>query len=330
MRYLVAAKNYLTRLTNGGSRPVVVVAGNHDAPRSRKDLCFLELYRDIPGVHIVTAGYEAVDLGDLVVHALPHDSLKSVDFDTVRPTRGKVNVLTSHGVAESSELFLRALGREFAIPGTVMYRDWDYVALGHWHKRGPVYLGGEGGGDSRIWYSGSTENISFRDLRDDDGMRRGWLAVELDGDGTMPRVAEQDVAIRPMFRLPDLDATGMEPATIRDEMIRRIVEAEISGAVVGQRVKGVSRDVWALCDLQMVQRAAHNALHYQVWAKTANVVDTEVRALEGGQGEVEALLGEIVDDTVEENLRQPVLEKASGLLADAAGDVSVDETKDAA
>ena len=321
-RYLLQAQQSLSRLADGGRRQVVVIAGNHDAPRSRKDVCFLELFQGIPGVHVVTVGYQRVDLGDVVVHAIPHDSLNETNFDEVRPLPGRVNILTSHGVAESSELFLRAIGREFAIPGEVMLREWDYVALGHWHKRGPVFLGGEKDGQSRIWYAGSTENISFRDLRDDSGMRRGWLAVEIDGPGEMPRVEERDVEIRRMFRLPDLDAQGMNPQQIRDALIDHLrARDDIRGAVVGQRIINLSRDVWALVDQATVRRVAREALHYEMWPKTTRSVDTETRALTGGEGEIEMLLGEIVNDHVDESLRKPVTEKAAQLLAEAAGEI---------
>lgn len=326
-RYLLFFQQQLVRLTqrpDGSSRPVVVIAGNHDAPRSRKEICFLELFRSIPNVHIVTQGYVPVDLGELVVHAVPHDSLKRVDFDAVRPVPGRMNVFTSHGVAEDSELFLRAIGREFPIPGDVLRRDWEYGALGHWHKRGAVTLG-----DitlPRVWYAGSTETISFRDLRDDRGMRRGWLAVTL-RRGQDPVVEERDVSIRRMFRLPAIDGTGLEPDQITAKLIEAIRKEDLSGAVVSQDVTGVSRDIWSLCDIAEVRRWAGSALHYQINYKPVRRKDSEgeergERA--SGLGQVDEWLRGVVEDLVPENQREAVTQRSLQFLAEAQGEEARD------
>lgn len=321
-RIMLVAKRGLAKMTRGGERPVVVIAGNHDAPRSRRDVCFLELYRDIPGLYVVTQGYEKVDLGEVVVHAIPHDSLKAVDFGEVRPVAGKKNILTSHGVADATELFLRAVGREFPIPAETMLRDWDYVALGHWHKRGPVELGR--GGTSRIWYAGSTENISFRDFRDDDGMARGWLDVEI---GSELRVTPRDVPIRRMFRLPALAGEGMSPEQITGELIGRIREGGVGGAVVGQVVTGVAREIWALVDQVAVRTAAETALHYQITLRpVANQPKTGgVANVDGGLGKIDEILAGIVEETIPEESREAVATAAGSYLREARASEGLEE-----
>src|SRR5690606_23438488 len=128
---------------DGTRRIVIVIAGNHELPRNRKDACWLDLLRPIPGMRVATTRYEQFTfdpdrdgcdpaLAEVVIHALPHDTLKEIDFEVVRPVPGKVNVLVAHGVAGGSDLFVRSLGREYHIPTDVLCRDWDYVALGHW------------------------------------------------------------------------------------------------------------------------------------------------------------------------------------------------------
>jgi hypothetical protein len=161
IRLMLLIRKQLERLASirpdGTRRQLVIVAGNHELPRNRREACFLELFRGIPGVHVATRGYEQITfsgtgtsdgcdpiLHDTVVHALPHDSLKTANFDEVRPLENKINIISSHGVAGGSELYVRSLGREFAIPTDVLARNWDYGALGHWHKQGPVPLASTG------------------------------------------------------------------------------------------------------------------------------------------------------------------------------------------
>ena len=334
IRLMLLIRSQIAKLASlrpdGSRRQVVIVAGNHELPRNRKEACFLELLRGLPGVHVATGSYEmirfpnagisdgrSVELEDVVIHALPHDALKTVDFDVVRPVEGMINILSSHGVAGGSELYVRSLGREFAIPTDVLSRDWEYGALGHWHRQGPVPIasaGGKtrarlkaeaavhehdplasdagccaGGADQvdvdgevgRIWYAGSTENCGFGDLKDN-GTRRGWLDVTI-SKGEMPVVRRRHLPIRSMFRLPHLDGAGMTPEQITDALIEHVRSTPVNGAVVGQIVDGVSRDVWSLVDVRRVREAACDALHYEVAVRP---IRTEAA---GQSGEVRGL-----------------------------------------
>lgn len=319
---------------DGTRRQLVVIAGNHELPRNKKEACFLELIRNVPGIHIITTGYTLVEftgeglssgadpeLADVVVHGLPHDTLKEIDFADVRPIEGKINILSAHGVAGGSELYVRSLGREFAIPTDVLVRDWEYGALGHWHKQGPVPLVGAGGkqGDpskGRIWYAGSPENMGFGDLRDN-GTQRGWLYVTCQV-GREPEVTRRNIPIRTMMRLPHVDATGLSPDEITSTLLSRLSAAEIHGAIVAQVVEGVPRDTWGLVDLPKVRAAAASALHYEVAVRYQTSVkqDGESGDRQGtGLGDVDRMLEARAAEILEEHEREGGLNMARNLVA---------------
>lgn len=314
VRYLLEIQrgiDQLRRRPDGSIRPVVIIAGNHDQSRNLQDVCYLELWRSLEGVHIVTRGYEQVDVAGVVVHALPHDSLRSVNLERVRPVDGRVNVLTTHGVAEGSDLFLRAVGREFPVPGSMLGRGWDYVALGHWHRQGPVDLGGTAGG--RIWYAGSIETFGFGDLYNDEGVERGWLQVTITGHDV--EIVPQVVQNRRMIRLPDLDASGLTPDQIVGGLVARVQAANTRRAVVGQRVLNVPRDVWNLSDVAAVRRAASDALFYRLWVRGPKG-DAASGVERKSIGDVDELVKAVVDADVEEALRDQVWAAAQGLLVE--------------
>ena len=314
IRLILLVRQQIQRLAairpDGTRRQVVIIAGNHELPRSRKEACFLHLFDGLPGVQIVTRDYEvlgfpdagvsagrAAELADVVVHALPHDALKTVDFDIVRPLDGRLNVLTAHGVAGGSELYLRSLGREFTIPTEVLARGWAYGALGHWHKQGPVplmSLGAAGSDRGRVWYAGSSENMGFGDLREN-GTRRGWLRVTVDQHAE-PIVERRHLPIRSMLRLPLLDAQDLLPEEIATALIDRIRAAEVNGAVVGQVVENVPRDLWSLVDLGKVRAAAGGALHYEVTIRPRKAAPAEPGASSTietrGLGDADVVLAE--------------------------------------
>jgi DNA repair exonuclease SbcCD nuclease subunit len=341
IRLILLIRQQLQRLASirpdGSRRQVVIIAGNHEIPRNRKEACFLHLFDGLPGVHVVTRDFQQVvfdgrgasenapaELASTVVHCLPHDALKTVEFDTVVPAPDKVNVLVAHGVAGGSELYLRSLGREFTIPTEVLSRSWDYVALGHWHKQGPVplvALGAQGDDRGRVWYAGSTENMGFGDLREN-GLRRGWLHVTV-RPGDEPAVERRHVPIRAMLRLPVLDAENMTPEQIADTLVERARAHPISGAVVSQMVENVPRDVWSLVDLPRVRLAASDALHYEVSLRSrprATAPDTAGDDAAGaretrGLGDAERVLLERAEVLLAEHERSGGLAMARELLA---------------
>jgi len=358
IRVMLLIRSWFSQLAgvrpDGTRRQLVVVAGNHELPRNKKEACFLELFRGLPGVHIVTQGYEQIRfegqgasegcspiLNNLVVHAIPHDALKTVDFDLVNPVEDFINIFSSHGVAGGSELYVRSLGREFAIPTDVLARDWDYGALGHWHKQGPVPIVSTGARtdgivrvdadgrerNGRIWYSGSTENSGFGDLLDN-GEERGWLDV-LVQKGDLPAVKRCNVPIRVMVRLPKADLTGLTPDEITNLLIENIRAAQTNSSVVGQIVENVSRETWSLVDLQTVRAAASGALHYDVtvrYSRNTEQCGDEHRGL----SEVDTVLVERANVLLLDSEREQALKLARSLLARELARVDADPTAESA
>jgi exonuclease SbcD len=310
IRYMLAAQQMFRKLAE--VCPTIVLAGNHELPRSRKEACWLDLLRGTENLYVITSRYEVIrpkGLKDLAVHALPHDVLKEIDQSVVVPNEGEISILTAHGVATGSELFLRSLGREYAIEADTLLRDWNYAALGHWHKQGPVNLGASGIAKN-VWYAGSTENMGFRDLKDN-GEQRGYLRVIIDGDKTT--VSPVHLPIRPMLRLPMAEVGGLDASNITKVLIERIEASEVEGCVVGQIVSGVSRDLWSLVDVPKIRAAASKALHYEITVKYPTA-EHKIGEVDTGVGAFEKSLKEAVEKVAPEQMRASVLTKASTLL----------------
>lgn len=340
--YMLAAKAEINRIASPlepGSpyiRQHVIIAGNHDMPRSPQDPCYLALFRGAPGVHIVTQGYKVVtfeeevaagwahpSLEDVAIHCIPHDDLKTLEWDTVQPMEGKRNILMSHGVAEGSTLYVQARGREYPIPADVMSRAWDYVALGHWHKRGPVFLSSDSKATkSRIWYSGSPDNCNFSDARDDNG--KGYLLVDLgETQQEMPAVEEVTLPIRSMVTLPPVDAEELSPEEITDALVQRVRDADaegtVTGAVLRQRVTNARQDLWGLVDRKPAKKAAASALAYDCRPLYIGDTDDESGAVPDAPqadqpSDFERILTEHAEDMLPERLREPALKSAVSML----------------
>lgn len=337
VRLMLFIKKQFSRLagvrTDGSFRQVVIVAGNHELPRNRKEACFLELLYDMENIHLATTDYTVIDfsqagspseLKDTLVHCVPHDALKSIDFDKVTPVEDKINIFSSHGVAGGSELYVRSLGREFHIPTTVLSRDWDYGALGHWHKQGPVTLGKGGNGESKIWYAGSTENCGFGDLKDN-GQERGWLEVSIK-KGSFPKVKRRNLPTRSMFRLPIIDGSGLSPTEVTEKLIDNIKNADMHHAIVGQIVENVSRENWGLVDMVKVKKAAESALHYDVTVKLDSNITRDTNSQLSTSSEARSIIkNEISKLDTSQAVRSKTLDLAINLFEEELAKVDLEK-----
>lgn len=270
------------RRPDGSRRQLVLIAGNHDIPARRDERCYLETFESIPGIHVVIEAPRVIDfnevssrdrsvpeaLRNMVVTAVPHDSLKDLAadeaFGTIRPVAGRLNVLASHGVVGGSELY-RRIGREYHLPSDVVTRDWKYVAMGHWHKKGPVQP--TAGSKDIVWYAGSTENTGFGDFSEDS--RKGWLEVSVGAHSAVPEVSFHQTDHRRMMRLPRVDAASLTVEQLQAALDDALASADVADAIVGQVVVNVSAEVMSLLDKKMldVRAEAGGAMHYHLDAR---------------------------------------------------------------
>jgi hypothetical protein len=339
VRYMLAVRAELSRLASvrpdGTTRQVVVIAGNHDVSRLSRAGCYLDLFDGIPGLHIVTGTAKRIDfdagqpgvpaeLAGTSVWALPHEALKSLDEVSPEPVPERRNILVAHGVAESSELYSRSVGREYPIPAELMMRDWDYVALGHFHVQGPVSpLGAPKGAGSHIWYAGSTESVDFGDCRNAVVEERGWLEVRF-ADGPC-EVLPHRHATRRMVTLPDVHAEGLTPDEVSAKILAQAAACATAGAVVRQRVMNCTRDLWAMVDTNPAREAAADAVMYRIdprFAASVESADLGDENASAGLGAVGAMIRARVIASVPVEDREDVLALALRLTGESVGDLA--------
>ena len=74
---------------------------------------------------------------------------------------GDYNIFVSHGAISSIKEFRMNEFNELIIPVNVLSKNFDYIALGHYHKFTKLA--------DNAYYSGSTEKFSFTDASDKKG-----------------------------------------------------------------------------------------------------------------------------------------------------------------
>ena len=256
----------LHRLRTGlPDTPVVMIAGQHDTPRSVETGTILRLYEAL-GVEVVVDQARRITFSklDCSVLAVPHQALMQAERPAMRPQRGTtLNVLLVHGqlpgVGErrgTMEYGGAPLQLEDLAPA-----QWDYVAMGHYHVAHQV--------EPNAWYAGSIEYVAPNPWgqMDDEAeygvQGKGYLLAHLPG----ARVEVRRVALaRRHIDLPAIDGKGLTPRDLDERIAAQVAAAKpaIDEQIVRQLVFDVSRATARDLDHAAIRGYKARALHYQL------------------------------------------------------------------
>ncbi len=253
--------------------PVVMIAGNHDAPRSSDTVCILTLLAQF-GVTVVHRGTERVAFPEHGLSVLCVPDVPQAERVRLEPDPdARFNVLLLHGEVRG------------VMPGhgdgtdraTEVYEAgdfsaaWDYVALGHYHVYTRVA--------DKAYYAGALEYTSpnaWGELREE---RR----QKLPGKG----IVEHDLAtgkhkfhpIEPPRRVIDLEpvsARGQNAEAV-DTLVRQAIDRAPGGIddkVVRLVVQDLPRHVARELDYKQIRDFSRRALHFQLDARRPELLRT--------------------------------------------------------
>ena len=250
--------------------PIVIIAGNHDTPRSVETGTILTLFEALPNVHVAAREPRRLvfeDL-DLSIFCVPHEAVRGSPRPTMRPESGvKWNVLLTHGevagVVPGDRSFVE-FGGAMVEPGDLHADQWHYVALGHYHVAQQV--------TANAWYAGSLEFAGLNpwgELREGArlgwGDAKGWLLATLKSGRA--KVEFQPIEMsRRHVDLETIDGAGKTAADL-DALVSANVDGIANGLddqVVRQLVTNVTRLVARDLDHVAVREYKTRALHYHL------------------------------------------------------------------
>ena len=263
----------LHRLRTGlPNSPVVIIAGEHDTPRSTETGSILRLYEAL-GVEIAVEEARRIVLPrlDCAVLAVPQQALAKADRPTLRPEPGgpTLNVLVTHGVygglgeeRGTMEYGGAELTRELLAP-----EKWDYIALGHYHTSQSVA--------TNAWYAGSLEYLPpnpWGQLQDEAAQRaatkgkkerkgKGYLLVDLPGARVTFRAIEP---ARRHIDLPFIQGAGLNAKELDAAIAERVQGIKIDDQIVRLVVWDVERATARDLDHAAIRAHKARALNFQL------------------------------------------------------------------
>ncbi len=246
--------------------PVVLIAGNHDTPRSVETGSILRLFEEL-GVDV--AADEARRLVypqlDLSVLAVPHQALVSGERPALRPEgTERHRVLALHGEIEGTlpgDRSAAEYGGALVGLGELGAEQWSYVALGHYHVRHQVA--------PRAWYAGALEYVSpnlWGELAEEARLGiagKGWLLADLECGTVTP------MPVEPARRILDLEpihGEGLNAAAVGALIAERLaaVPGGLADKVLRLRVYDIPRHVSRELDHATIRGYKAEALHFNL------------------------------------------------------------------
>jgi DNA repair exonuclease SbcCD nuclease subunit len=245
------ALRQLIRLSEAGIE-TVLISGNHSTPRLRETGNIFRIFEHLKNIHPAhEPGAKRIDIGDLVVHAVPHSSSPSLTeiVSKLTPSKdSKYNLLVLHAGILDSDTYRMDEFNEQTVPLDALSDGWDYVALGHFHRFAQVA--------KNAYYSGSTERLGFGDS----AQKKGIIEVDLQSHS----VKLHELKIREMVDLKNLDAANLASSEILREAKEIISSSSIDDKIVRLAILNVASDAYKSLDVSAIRRLGGSALHFEL------------------------------------------------------------------
>jgi DNA repair protein SbcD/Mre11 len=246
--------------------PIVLIAGNHDTPRSVETGSILRLFEEV-GVDVATTEARRLVYPelDLSVLAVPRQAILAPDRPVLLPEGPqRHHVLVVHLEVEGEYSPHYGAGD---YGGAVLNRrdlnleQWTYVALGHYHTQHQVAR--------NAWYAGALDYIGPNlwgeraDESDHGDLGKGWLLIDLES-GKVRR--HRVPGARSILDLEPVRAEGQSAVALDAQIAGRVgaIPGGISDKIVRLRIYDIPRHVARELNHAVIRGYKADALHFHL------------------------------------------------------------------
>jgi len=238
---------------------IVIIAGDHDTPRSVETGSILKLFQEI--ARITVMDQEAREIAfeelDATVLGVPHSAL--LENVSLRPNKlSNTNVLVVHCAHSLETLHTVHDYGGVLVDTTDLHPElYDYVALGHYHTRTKL--------ESNMWYAGAIERTT-KYIWHEAAEAKGFLTY----DTVKRECSFHELETRPVIDLkPIFDAKEHSAEGLNAEMRKRVesVRGGIEGKIVRLVIHDLPRDLMRELDHRYIRECKAQALHFQLDAR---------------------------------------------------------------
>ncbi len=241
---------------------VVIISGNHEAPKRADVGNILRLFSEIPDVYVADMAKTQFNFGefDLSITALPHPSLMDENLNIQANDKYKFNVLVAHG--QIGDTWISEFGGIERKISDLNIHQFDYVALGHIHVVKQV--------EFNTWYSGAIEHTSSN-IWSESKEPKGFLEVTL--QNAVPKLNVKFRSLKSPREVIQLSKINASLIADIDSLVKKIKSSldEIPGGIEGKLVRlevfNIPKEIYRLISHKEFKEYKAQALHLQLELK---------------------------------------------------------------
>jgi len=305
-RAITFAVNQILRVSEK-KIPFVIIAGNHEHPRLKETGHIFSIFNHMENIYpIYNAKYEVLSFDisnkNVKVHAIPQCELKKQfesELEKLKPdSDADYNILVSHGAISGIKVFSMNEFNELIIPVKVLSDNFDYIALGHYHKFTKL--------TENAFYSGSTERFSYTDAPDN----KGFLEIQINNGKIKPNFIELN--IRQMIDKKPIICTNLK----LEEIMKKIKDAvkEINPKEKTFRIilDEIPAQMYRNLDFSDIKKMSSEAIHYEIKANVIKDGENQTTA----DSKIDALTSEFKQFLEKQNIpeKDTLLELGIGYI----------------
>jgi DNA repair exonuclease SbcCD nuclease subunit len=241
--------------------PFVVIAGNHEHPKLKETGHILSIFDHMDHVYpIYSAKYETLSFKikkeKITIHVIPQCELKTQfneQLKKLKPDKNAdYNIFVAHGAVTGIKIFSMNEFNELIIPTEVISKNFDYIALGHYHRFTKLA--------NNAFYSGSTERFSFTDAPD----KKGFLELKFTNERL--KLIFINLENRAMIDPKPIKCSNLK----LDEVMKKIKETveEIGPKEKTFRItlEEIPAYIYRGLDFDEIRKMSGDAVHYEIKA----------------------------------------------------------------
>ena len=241
--------------------PFLVIAGNHEHPKLKETGHIFSIFDHIDHVYpIYNARYETITFKikneKITVHTVPQCELKK-QFDEelkkIKPdTNSDYNIFVSHGAVSGIKVFSMNEFNELIIPTNTLSKNFDYIALGHFHKFTKLA--------NNAFYSGSTERFTFTDAPD----KKGFLEIKLSNGKLKHNFIE--IKSRPMIDSKPIKCSNLKLDEVMKKIKETVKEIDPKEKTFRITLEEIPAHIYRGLDFGEIRKMGGEAVHYEIKA----------------------------------------------------------------
>ena len=281
-RAITFAIQQILRLSKQGIH-FVVIAGNHEHPKLKETGHIFSIFDHIDNVYpIYNEKYETITLiinnKKITIHTLPQTSSKDVfnnNLNEINPELSSdYNVFITHGSIKGIKEFTMNEFNELIIPIRYLNLDFDYIALGHYHRYTELF--------ENAFYAGSTESLTFADAGD----QKGFIELEL----TDKKLKHNFIPLinRIMVDPNPIICSDLSLDELMDKIKRKIIDIKPKDKVFRIKLEDIPSHIYRGIDFNEIKKLSSEAVHYEIKADLIKDGDSKL----GENSKIDALAQE--------------------------------------